>query len=54
MNNDEIEQARRTLADALANIDARELDATPAERAYISGALHTLARMLQENDPDDA
>lgn len=48
MNPDEIRRAADGMAETLASLDAGTLDATPAQRAYIAGALHALRAVLGE------
>lgn len=51
MTQDEIGRAAEGLADTMASIDAGTLEATPAQRAYLAGALHALRAVLGEDEP---
>lgn len=48
MEHDDIAKAAAGLADTLASIEAETLEATPAQRAYMAGALHALRAVLGE------
>jgi len=52
MDSDDTRRAADGLAEILASIEAGKLDTTPAERAYLAGALHALRAVLGEASPD--
>lgn len=47
---EEIEQTRQGLVLVLAAVDAGEMDADPEQRAYLAGAVDTLARLTGAHD----
>jgi hypothetical protein len=51
MTPDEIRTAADGLADTLASIESGTLDATDAQRAYLTGSLHALRSVLGEEEP---
>jgi hypothetical protein len=51
MSAEEISRAAEGIADTLTSIEAGTLDATPAQRAYLAGALHALRAVLGQAEP---
>lgn len=47
----EISRAAEAIVETLASIDAGTLDATPAQRAFLVGALHALRAVLGLVEP---
>ena len=54
MEHFEIAHAAAGLTETLASIDAGTLEATPAQRAYLAGALHALRAVLGDAEPPHA
>ena len=52
MEAEEVAAAVAGIADTLRSIDTEQLEATPAERAYLAGALHALRAVLGLDDLD--